>query len=153
MSRSLNPHLFGPIETPVVKVEGAGLSQAHFKKIRDVEAQIEILNQKIEKWVQILESKIQNLHSAQKNLGEQMKQMGEHFAQQQAILHSKINERRTADVKTQEMLDRHNQLVHNFESRVSQIQKVATEQEMKLMSYQATYDEVLREIRSLKMRY
>lgn len=150
MSRSLNPNLFGPGEVPVAKVEVSG--QVYMKKAREIEAQVEIVNQKLERWVQILEGKIQQLHSAQKNLSEQMKQMSEHFAEQNAVLHGKVNERRTADVKTQEMMDRHNQLVHNFESRVSQLQKVAAEQEMKLMSYQATYDEVLREIRSLKTR-
>lgn len=148
MARTLNPQLFGPIETPIVSVDAG--SQAQQRKLREVEAQVEALNQKMDKWVQILDGKMQQLHSNQKNLMEQIKNTSENFSKQQASMQSRLNERRTADVKTQELFDRHNQLVHNFESRVSQIQKVSSEQEMKLLAYQATYDEILREIRNLK---
>ncbi|MCB0349583.1 MAG: hypothetical protein KDD38_00270, partial [Bdellovibrionales bacterium] len=141
MARTLNPQLFGPIETPVVNVQPS--SQAQNRKLNEIESQVEVLNQKLEKWVQILDGKIQQLHSNQKNLMEQIKNTAENFSKQQALMQSRINERKTAEVKTQELFDRHNQLIHNFEARVSQIQKVSNEQEMKLLSYQSTYDEIL----------
>jgi len=147
MARTLNPQLFGSVDGPLVKVEAG--SQIHSKKLREIEAQVETINGKLERWVQILDGKIQQLHNAQKNISEQIRQSAESFSQQQALLASRINERRGADVKTQELVDRHNQLIHKFESRITQIQKVTSEQEMKLLTYQATYDEVLREIRSL----
>jgi myosin heavy subunit len=152
MSRSLNPQLFGPTSAPVIKVEGAQQMQLQSKKVRDVEAQVEVLSEKLDRMVQMLDGKIQQLHGHQKALGEQMKQMAEGFSSQQAALISKVNERRGADIKMQELIDRHNQLVNTFEMRVNQLQKVTSEQEMKVMTYQATYDEVLREIRNLKKR-
>ena len=148
MSRTLNPQLFGPNETPAIKVD-AGHQQVT-KRLRDLEAQVEAVNQKMDRWAQILDGRIQQLHQSQKNLHEQIKMITDGFNKQMAQLHSKINERKTADVKTQELFERHNQLVHNFEVRINQIQKLSNEQEMKLMTYQATYDEILREIRNLR---
>jgi hypothetical protein len=151
MSRTLNPQLFGPIQTPVVNVEAGG--QMQMKKMREVEAQVEVLNQKMERWAQIVEGKIQQLQVGQKNIVEHIKQVAENFSAQQAALHSKINERRGADVKAQELIDRHNQVVHNFENRINGLQKITSEQEMKLMTYQATYDEILREIRNIRPQH
>lgn len=147
MARTLNPQLFGSVDTPVVKVDGASLQQ---KQVGELEAQIETVNQKLDRWAHLMEQKIQKLTATQKALGEQIKMLAETTAKQNATIFSKLNERRVAEAKTQELFDRHNQLVNSFEMRVSHIQKVATEQEIKLMGYQSTYDEVLREIRNLK---
>jgi uncharacterized protein YoxC len=122
------------------------------RKIRDIEAQTDVLNQKLERLARIMEQKVQQLHAAQKALGEQIKQLATTMNEQNAAMHSRLNERRVADAKTQELFDRHNQLVNSFESKINQIQRVATEQEIKVMGYQSTYDEVLREIRALKNR-
>jgi len=150
MSRTLNPQLFGPIETTAVKPDAG--NQQLTKRLRDLEAQIETTNGKMDRWAQIIDGRLQQLTQSQKNVTEQIKYVTDSFNKQLAHLHSKINERKTADVKTQELFDRHNQIVHSFENRVGQLQKIVGEQEMKLMSYQATYDEILREIRSLKGR-
>jgi hypothetical protein len=104
----------------------------------------------MDRWAQIVDGRIQQLTQSQKNIVDQIKSVTDGFNRQMANLHSKINERRSSDVKTQELFERHNQLVVNFEARLNQIQKLSTEQEMKLMTYQATYDEILREIRNLR---
>ena len=147
MSRTLNPQLFGPLETPVVKIDGEQISSRRFG---DLEAQISIVDQKLERWAQKMEKRFEHLTNAQKALSEQMGQVVHRFNRQQAGIMSKLNEHRLADGKTQELFDRHNQMIFNFENRVHQIQKLSQELEMKLMTYQATYDEVLKEIRSLK---
>lgn len=146
MARTLNPQIFGPTETPIVKVEGATLQQ---RKVSEIESQIENVNQKLDRWAQMMEQRIQQLHTAQRAITEQMKQVSENFSGQIASVHSKLNERRQVDAKTHEMIDRHNQLVNTFESRFQHLQKITTEQEIKLMTYQSTYDEVLKEIRNL----
>lgn len=148
MSRTLNPHLFGPIDTPVVQVDPSYTQNN--KRFRDLEMQIDNMNQKLDKWAKMLEGKVQQLHHSQKLLNDHIKQVSANFTEQQAAILSKLNERRTSEVKTQELFDRHNQVINNFEMKIQQIQKVATEQEMKLIAYQATYDEILREIRNLR---
>jgi peptidoglycan hydrolase CwlO-like protein len=155
MARTLNPQIFGqqavvqPTGQPQMQIMDSS-PNLNARKMRELEVQNETLNQKIEKWVQILDGKIQKIQNSQKNLNDQFKMSTDNVAQQNAIILSKMNERRTADAKVQELVDRHNQLVHNFELRLNQLQKVTNEQEMKLMAYQSTYDEILREIRNLK---
>src|SRR4030067_2316109 len=92
MARTLNPQLFGSIESSVVKVDAS--TQAQVRKMRELESQFEIVNQKIDKWVQILEGRIQQLHTNQKNLSEQIKNMADGFSGQQASILSKLTERR-----------------------------------------------------------
>ena len=147
MARTLNPQLFGLTETPIIKVDGAPLRE---KQMGEIEAQIETINQKLDRWAHVMEQKIQKLSAVQKALGDQIQLLAESTAKHNATIYSKLNERRAAEAKTQELFDRHNQLVNSFEGRIHQVQKVATEQEIKLMNYQSTYDEVLREIRNLK---
>ncbi len=149
MTRTLNPQLFGTTDLPIVKVEGVPNQN---RRIGEIESQVEAVNQKLDRWAQMMEQKMQQLHSAQKTCTDQIRQVAESFSAQTAAIHSKLNERRAVDAKTHEMIERHNQLVNSFETRIQHVQKVATEQEIKLMSYQSTYDEVLREIRNLKLR-
>lgn len=151
MARTLSPQLFGPTETDVTggKVE-VQLSQ---KKWREIEDKIEILSKKIAMCIQASESKqnekTESLQLQQKALSEQVRNLTDQFSQLQVILQSKLKERRNAEAQSQDLIDRHQQVVQNFESRLNQLQKVTTEQELKIRSYQATYDEILREIRNI----
>jgi hypothetical protein len=54
---------------------------------------------------------------------------------------AKFNERRMSDVKIQEMVDRHNQVVSSFENRLTHLQRVLTEQEMQIMSANSLLEE------------
>ena len=112
MGRTLNPQLFGPIKTPVVKV--AAITQTQIRKMRELEAQIEVTNQKLDKWVQLFEGKVQQLHANQKHLNEQIKNMAEGFSGQQASILRKLSEHHGIEAKTQEIIDRHNQIVHRL---------------------------------------
>ena len=146
MSRTLNPQLFGPTESPVIKVDTSGIAQ---KKLRDIENQVEVLQQKLDRMTQVHEAKFQHLVSLQKNLESQMRHIAETFSKQNAQIVSRISEKRGADVKVQDLIDRHQQLVTNFEHRLGQIHKVTKDQEVKILAYKATYDEVLKEIRNI----
>jgi hypothetical protein len=150
MARSLNPQLFGPANTPTQAPIPAEVQAASNKKIRDIENQVEVVQQKVDRLVQLQEAKFQHLMTMQRNMESQIRQVAETFSKQNAQIISKITEKKGAEVKIQDLIERHQQLVNNFETKLSQVQKVANEQEMKIMSYQATYDEVLREIRSLR---
>jgi hypothetical protein len=153
MARTLNPQLFGPTSDPNPDLAGgnsAAQNMASNKRLRDVEIQLDNLNQKLDRMAQVVEQKHQHVLTIQKGFDAQMRQLIEHFNKQLAVFASKINERRTNDAKVAELVDRHNQLVNSFETRLSHFQRLATEQEVKLMNHQATYDEVLKEIRSLR---
>lgn len=124
------------------------MSEQYRRKIRDLENQVAVLSQKVEKLSSVLDQRFTTLSQTEKAFEQQVKERFEEMSASQAAAVSKLTERRVADVKIQEMIDRHNQLVLNFETRMNQIHKVASEQEMKVMTYQATIDEILREIRN-----
>lgn len=165
MPRELNPELFGPRQKPSgMSVQAPAASQslptmslspthayetpeAVKRKIRDLENQVQVLQQKIEKMTMSFEQRMAHTQSTQKSIEMSLKSSLQEMAQNQANTISKLNERRAADAKIQEMVDRHNLLVQNFEVRMTAMHKVSSEQEMKLMTYQATIDEILREIK------
>lgn len=151
MARTINPHLFGQYDsTQVATQQESAQSVSLQKKMRELEGQIENLQQKMVGWLQVQEQKFQLLSQTQKSTSEQLSKLSEQFTQHQVIIQNKLNERRTSESRSQDLLDRHQQVVQNFEVRLNQLQKVAKDQEVKLMSYQASYDEILREIRSLR---
>ncbi len=63
---------------------------------------------------------------------------------------SKLNERRVQDAKIQEMVDRHNHIVRNFENRLVHLQRVLSEQEMQLLNASAALEDARHEISRLK---
>lgn len=137
---SLSPKPPGDIET----------TEAFRRKIRELENQIQVLNQRMEKMAAHIEQKMQHHQNSQKSLEMSIKNSFQEVAKNQAATTSKMTQSRVSDAKIQDMVDRHNQLVLGFEQRMIAAQKVTSEQEMKLMTYQSTIDEILREIRNFR---
>lgn len=63
-----------------------------------------------------------------------------------AQINSKVNERRVTDTKIQEMVDRHNSIIRNFENRLHSLTRVISEQEMALHNTQAALEEARAEL-------
>jgi len=61
-----------------------------------------------------------------------------------------VAERRLQDNKIQEMVDRHNQVLQVYETRLSKVQKLVHEQEVQLMGAKGALEEARREIVRLK---
>ena len=59
---------------------------------------------------------------------------------------AKVNERKVSDTKIQELIDRHNTIVRNFENRMVLLQRLVTEQEMALHNAQAALEDARAEI-------
>jgi hypothetical protein len=70
--------------------------------------------------------------------------------QKNSVLSNKLAERRTLDLKIQEMVDRHNNILRTFEVRMSQMQKVIAEKEAQLIQTQSALNEAKMEIARLK---
>lgn len=58
-----------------------------------------------------------------------------------ANVFAKVNERKVSDSKVQELVDRHNTIIRNFENRLLSLQRVISEQEMALHNAQAALEE------------
>ena len=63
---------------------------------------------------------------------------------------SRLNERLTSDSKIEELMDRQQQVLQGFELRLSQMQKIITEQELMLAAARSELKEAQREITRLK---
>jgi uncharacterized protein YqgV (UPF0045/DUF77 family) len=70
--------------------------------------------------------------------------------QKHTVLSNKMAERRTLDLKIQEMVDRHNNILRTFEVRMSQMQKVIADKEAQLLQSQSALNEAKMEIARLK---
>lgn len=150
MARELNPDLFGSSVPKAEKSHSLENPDPYRKKIRDLEIHVHSLTQKIEKLTLLIEKKsIQSQHST-KSLETQVRGAISELAKRQSILGQKLTEKKAVELKLQEIMDRHNQVVHNFEVKMNQMQKLCTEQEVKLMSYKSTMDSLLKEIRAFK---
>ena len=67
-----------------------------------------------------------------------------------AQISGRVNEGRITDSKVQELMDRHNQIIRNFENRLLSLQRLVSEQEMTLHNSQASLEEARNEIARLK---
>jgi hypothetical protein len=67
-----------------------------------------------------------------------------------ASLAGRVNERKVSDSKLQDLIDRHNLLVRNFENRLSSLQKLAGDQEQALLSAFAALEDARADLARLK---
>lgn len=63
---------------------------------------------------------------------------------------AKVNERKMVDGKVQELVDRHNTIIRNFENRLTSLQRLVTEQELALHNSTAALEDARNEIARLK---
>lgn len=170
MSRELNPQLFseprlnnmpassdasalGSTKLQVSNEEWALiLAQIeHLKrKITDHDSKLEVFNSKIQELVGGLKIRFERLISGQQRLDEQVRLSVHDLATKYAQLAGKLNEKKNSDSKIQDLIDRHTQLVHGFETRLLQLQKIISEQELQLMTSRAELKEAQKELMKLK---
>ena len=96
--------------------------------------------------------RIERIGTGAQRLDEKSQMKFAEIAQKLASLTSKVTERKVSDGKIEDLLNRHNQTVENFELRLQQMQKVINEQEMQLMSYKSALTEAKREMEKLRRR-
>lgn len=71
-------------------------------------------------------------------------------SQRFALVAGKVNERKVTDGKVQELVDRHNLLIRNFENRLAALQKLTADQEQALLSAHAALEDARVELSRLK---
>ncbi len=120
------------------------------RKFKEYEARLETTNTRMNDFVNSTKAKYDRLAGMTQRLEEMAKTSFQDMAAKQSQLISKVNERKLTDTKIQELVDRHNQLVVNFEQRMSSLQKIVAEQEMQLMASRAELKEAQREFARMK---
>ncbi len=140
MQREINPQLFQQPKnesgqssalTPTSKL----IPQRIESDLKELSAQVHQLRTQN----QMLERKVEQMHLQNQDLSTKI-----------AIISSKTNERKVADTKIHDLIDRHNTLIMNFENRMTHMSRIMNEQEMKLYNATAALEEARREIARLR---
>jgi len=170
MQREINPHLFGTEEkgeAPSSDLEFPGNDQNSAinltlirgleRQVLELRNQVKMLEAKLaEAQNQIAEiSKVQTLRldraaQAMPKIEQYQFKSVQDLSEKYAVLSGKINERRVAENKIEELIDRHNQLVQNFDLRLKQLHKVQADKDLQFLKSVAVLEEARAEIARLK---
>jgi chromosome segregation ATPase len=112
-----------------------------------------LVPQRIESDLKELAAQVHQLRTHNQMLERKMEQINlqnQELTNKFMTLASKSNERRVSDAKIQDLIDRHNTLIMNFENRMTHMSRIMSEQEMKLYNATAALEDSRREIARLR---
>ena len=160
--RELNPNLFdtsgrpewseSPAEKAVVPVD----TQAQ-RQMQEMARQIKMLESLVSEQKVKLEDQAKNhrvnmeavVHRLQQVETGQVKHLRELDERLGQII-SHVSERRSVDQKMEEMIDRHNNIVQNFELKLKVLQKVLADRELQILKAVSMVEEARAEIVRMK---
>ena len=165
MNKELNPDLFEEKKkgkTPVLdKALDSGLAGSSYlntdRQIFELRSQNQALADQLNKIVNTVNELVKTSHlkfEKQTALLARLEQSHNGLAteagQKIAQIAQRVNERKSLDLKVQEMIDRHNNVIKSFEVRMNHLQKLLTEKEGQMISAQSALNEAKMEIARLK---
>ena len=112
----------------------------------------EMLALKMEELARSVHTRMERLGQKLQSFEESQNKAQNETAQRFSMVVAKVNERKVTDVKIQDMMDRHNTIVRNFENRLTSLQRLVSEQQMSLHNAQAALEESRAEISRLLKR-
>ncbi|MNJ99822.1 hypothetical protein D3C87_176030 [compost metagenome] len=165
MHKELNPELFG--EKKIVKnsvvdsTSGLAATSANYlntdRQIFEMKAQNQALADQLNKVVGTVNELIKNTNvkfERQQQLMARLEQSHNGLAleagQKISQISNKVGERKNIDLKIQEMVDRHNNVIKSFEVRMNHLQKLLAEKEAQMVSCQTALNDAKMEIARLK---
>ena len=102
----------------------------------------EVTSGRLNSLAQATKAQMERLNGAYQRVDSAMKTSFQGLTSKFSLLSGKLTEQRVNDNKMQMALERHNAIVQSFETRVSQLQKVISEQELKNLNYHAALEEL-----------
>lgn len=165
MARELNRDLFidklkeeleasVPPPTTFAKIEDmrhVSLNVEHnHRRLKELESRIEQVNTKMEEVVTGNKQRFERVQGHFHRQTEMIQTANNDVNNKLSHLASRVNERKVSENQIKELVDRHQQMVQSFEIRMSQLQKIISEQEMQLMGTRAEIKDAVREIARLK---
>ncbi|MEZ0391286.1 MAG: hypothetical protein ACAH59_03660 [Pseudobdellovibrionaceae bacterium] len=159
MQKELNPELFGESQAKSRVFEPQNNNQLVIleQKVLETKGQIHQVSENLNKIVGQINEFIRNSHAKFERLQASILKLEQNdqvinmeAAQKIGQLHNRLGERKSTDLKIQEMIDRHNNVLRSFEVRMGQMQKILSEKEAMLISAQASLNEAKMEIARLK---
>lgn len=164
VQRQLNPELFGEAVVPARMVENTQSavisSQALLaieQKLADNRRQVQVMSEQLIKvvgqvneFIKTSNSKFEKAFHFLQKLEQNDQAISLEASQKISLLHSRLVERKTMDMKIQDMVDRHHAVLRSFESKITQLQRLVSEKEAQCISAQAALNDAKSEIAKLK---
>lgn len=164
MQKELNPELFGEKKvaksSPADTAANLGNNSNYLntdRQIFELRSQNQNLHNQLEKivgsvneWIKTSNVKFEKQAALLTRLEQSHNGLATEAGQKISMLSAKVNERRALDMKVQEMVDRHNNIVKSFEVRMNHLQKLLAEKEAQMIASQAALNEAKMEIARLK---
>lgn len=168
MQKELNPELFGEKIETKNKLFNANQNYVNVNsadtQFLDVDHQIfevkgelsklsdkfNLMNLQVAESVKSNQTKYERMAQAISRLEHSHNGLVQEAGSKIAQLSSKMSERKAMDMKMQELIDRHNNILRSFEVRLSQMQKMLAEKDAQLVSAIAALNETKMEISRLK---
>ena len=129
------------IETAIATLKGA---------IIQMERRTETIAFKMEELARTVHARLERFSQSIVRVEDTLSKSQQESSQRFASVVQKVNERKINDNKVQELVDRHNTIVRNFENRLASLQRLASEQQLSLHNAQASLIEATNEIARLK---
>ena len=160
MEKQLNPALFNANSSDKVSdskswyIDPASalrfdrpIDRAELKKI---EERFEVVNDRVTEMIKTSTLKGEKVSQRVAQAEGRIETLAQEIRSKYAQLSGRVTERNLMETEVQSMLDRHNQVVRNFENRMTQMQRLIENQQMLLMNSQAALEEARRELARLK---
>jgi chromosome segregation ATPase len=120
------------------------------RKIKEFESRMETLASKWDEFSSTAKLRFERIQGSFQRQTETMQSNFRDIHSKIATVASRTNERKMSETSTQEMMERHQQVVQSFEVRLQALQKSMSEQEYQLLSTKSEMRDVLKEIAKLK---
>jgi len=159
MQKELNPELFGENHTKsrVFEPQTASNISVLEQKVAETRQQVHQISENLNKIVGQINEFIRNSQAKFDRLAQSIQKLEQNdqiinmeAAQKISQLHNRLGDRKTTDLKIQEMIDRHNSVLRSFEVRLGHMQKILNEKDAQVISAQAALNEAKMEIARLK---
>lgn len=162
MSKELDPSLFGEgawsaprsVEKPKSSFDAVGHVE---QKIVDLRGQHRDLKEEVSRMHADFEEFKRSTHSRFERLAQQVARLEglqgkvhQEVTTRVSQIHTRLADRQSADLKIQEMMDRHQALMRSSEMRLQQMQKILSEKEAQILSAQMSLNDARMEIARLK---
>jgi len=166
MQKELNPELFGEkkrdtsarresMVPPAPSTDPAYLNTD--RQIFELKTQMMSVNEQLSKLTQAMNESNKNGHSRMERFQQSMSRLENSHnglaleaGQKIQQINNKLAERKSLDIKIQEMVDRHNNVIKSFEVRLNHMQKLLAEKETQVAAAYAALNEAKMEIARLK---
>lgn len=120
------------------------------RRMKEFESRVETMHTKVEEMTTQNRARFERVQSHFKSQTEMLQNALSDVHTKIAQVVSRMNERKLSESVVKEMVDRHTNVVQTFEVRLSQVQKVMSEQEMQLMHARSELKQALQELARLK---